>query len=131
MPEAPPVADSPGRPPSFLRLVLWSAVALLFLNAYLLLSFGFPTSSLVSLREKKGAQQGRDVRGKHRLLGVVVPTHAGDTVETIQSLEKWPTKCTEDTLTYVDLIIYKAEAYDRRMENEARKTLYCSRSLGS
>ncbi|CAM9634328.1 unnamed protein product, partial [Scytosiphon promiscuus] len=117
MPETPPVADSPGRPPSFLRLVLWSAVALLLLNAYLLLSFGSPTS-LVGLRTKKGSHRSKGGKGEHRLLGVVVPTHAGDTVETIQSLEKWPSKCTEDTLAHVDLVIYKAEEYDRRIENE-------------
>lgn len=94
-------------------------MALLLLNAYLLLTLGSP-ASLVAVRGKREAHRGKGANRQHRLLGVVVPTHAGDTVETIQSLEKWPSKCTDDTLANVDLVIYKAEAYDSRIENEAR-----------
>ncbi|CAB1098790.1 unnamed protein product [Ectocarpus sp. CCAP 1310/34] len=43
------------------------------------------------------------------LLAVVVPIHDGDAARAMTSMSKWPTTCYSNTLTSMDLIIYKAE----------------------
>lgn len=59
-------------------------------------------------------------KGPNMRLAVVVPTHAGDLPETLKSLEDWPqTKCSLETLQYMDLVIYKAEGPDDATEKEA------------
>lgn len=95
-----------------------AAIVLLLFNVYLLVSLRAtrdPSSSLLG-----GALKNTKTwKGSNMRLAVVVPTHAGDLPETLKSLENWPTTCSSETLRYVDLIIYKAEAPDDAMEKEA------------
>lgn len=46
------------------------------------------------------------------LLAVVVPIHDGDAARAMTAMSKWPTTCYSNTLTNMDLIIYKAEAVE-------------------
>lgn len=94
----------------FLGVIFWAAIALLLINAVLLLSLGAESSS--RLRESSP----KLTRSPAKKLAVIVPTHAGDLAETIKSLEEWPTTCSSDTLHHVDLVIYKAEDFDEATE---------------
>lgn len=93
----------------FLCVIFWAAIALLVINVYLLLSLG------LGWEAKKHALS---TSQQDRKLAVIVPTHAGDLAETIESLKKWPTACSPDTLHHVDLVIYKAEGFDETTEKE-------------
>ena len=42
------------------------------------------------------------------LLGIVVPLVAGDIARGVESIKRWPIRCTENTINRVDLILYFA-----------------------
>ena len=42
------------------------------------------------------------------LLGIVVPLVAGDIIHGMESIKRWPIRCTENTINRVDLILYFA-----------------------
>ncbi|CAB1118501.1 unnamed protein product [Ectocarpus sp. CCAP 1310/34] len=46
------------------------------------------------------------------LLAIVLPIHDGDAALAMTAMSKWPTTCYSNTLTNMDLIIYKAEAVE-------------------
>lgn len=112
----------------FMCVVFWSAIVLLLVNVYLLLSLGAEHSSFISWEARNAAHLRETVSTRSvetdepppKKLAVIVPTHSGDFADTIKSLEKWPATCSLDTLTHVDLVIYKAEDFDPKIEEKVR-----------
>lgn len=63
-------------------------------------------------RDKEHSDSSLTVGTTERTLAVVVPMHAGDVTRAMESMKKWPTVCSSDTLRAVDLILYHAEYVD-------------------
>lgn len=129
-----PTAASPIRAPSssasFSRrifrstssVVFFAAIVIVFVNVSLLVWLDhsdnysrLPTKFWPHLRSRTSVDEensSNNGEGYHRRMAVVVPTHAGDFNEALDSLQKWPTVCSPITKASVDLVLYKAEAED-------------------
>lgn len=56
-----------------------------------------------------GAVDQNEIGGR---LAVVVPVYEGDLDKSLKSMALWPKVCHEETLSKVDLVLYKAERED-------------------
>lgn len=85
-------------------------VALSFAALGLVLNFMF----LLRLEENRKLTLLASRLASQRRLAVVVPAHRGDLDRALASLSRWPSACSEVTLSSVDLILYYAGDVDEK-----------------
>lgn len=65
-------------------------------------------------RDEEHSDSASMVGTNMRTLAIAVPMHAGDVARAMESMKRWPTGCSFDTLRAVDLILYHAEDVDEK-----------------
>lgn len=65
-----------------------------------------------NLLEEPAGHSADGQSARSQRLAVVVPAYSGDLSRAVESLVRWPTKCSETTQHHMDLVLYYAEGAD-------------------